>query len=201
MGLPETQRFLAHLYTDGDLRERFFADPDGVGHAWELTAADIQQVAQAPADQITFFAHSLQSKRLGEVRKLLPLTCRALGPRAGDLFRRYADTPVPAGVKKHRLDALGFAAFLDHLPPSDLGAPAWLLDVLRYEAGWLQAGDPACRWHVRRTRHAPRSLLRSLTAGEPPAIHVRPTLLVWCRLAPRGPLRHLTVPLPFSARK
>ena len=199
MGLAETQRFLAHLYTDSDLRERFAADPDGVGREWGLSPADVQAVTQAPPGQVAFFARSLHAKRLGEVRKLLPLTCRALGPRAGGLFRQYADISVPAGVKKHRADALGFAAFLERLPPSALDAPAWLLDVLRWEAGWQEAADPACRWHVRRTRHAPRPLVHSLTAGEPPAVHIRPTLLVWCRPTRRGPLRHLALPLPFLA--
>jgi hypothetical protein len=191
MGLAEQQRLLARLATETALRERFLADPESVGAQSGLAPGDIQALTHAPPGPLTFFARSLLSKRLGEVRKLLPLTCRTLGSLAAPLFRHYAAAmSIPIGLHRHRQDALSFAAFL--LPRIFIGPdfPPWLPDLLRYEAGWLKAADPACRRQAERFRYAILPLLQSLNRDEPPVAIRRPTLALWWRFSPHGSLRH-----------
>jgi hypothetical protein len=191
MGLADRQRLLARLYTDDDLRTRFFADPDGIGTQYGCGPDDIRALARLPQAQVTFFAQSLRAKRLGEVRKLLPLTCHILGPRTSPLFQRYADTPLPAGLRKHRGDALAFAAFLLRVLPGEADSqPQWLLDLLRYEAGWLKTDDPECCRHAVWLQYAILPLVRSLTDGEPPVVIRSPTLIVWWRVRRHGPRHH-----------
>ncbi len=79
MGLARLQEVLAQLYTDAALRERFFADPQGVSEALGLQPEEAQQLTQLSAPQVDFFAESLKRKRLNEACKLLPLTRRVLG--------------------------------------------------------------------------------------------------------------------------
>ena len=189
MGLAETQRLLAQLSTDSGLRERFGTDPEGVSTEWGLGADDRDAMGRLSVNQLQFFARSLQIKRLGEVRKLLPQTCRALGLRAVPLFRRFADQSVPSGLHKHRTDALGFAVFLETILPEETALPLWLLDVLRYEAGWLTAG----RWHVCKTRCDIAAFLRGLERGDTPDTASRPAFALWWRLSASGPLRHRIV--------
>src|SRR5690349_6627866 len=95
MGLADVQGVLAQLYTNTALREHFLTDPRGVGQQLGLETADIEQIAQLSAQQVTRFAHSLHNKRLGEVYKLLPLSYKVLGKRFTALFCQYADTYIP----------------------------------------------------------------------------------------------------------
>src|SRR4051812_12929079 len=107
MGLAESQRLLARLYTDGPLRARFAADPSAVAAEFGLSPGEAATLAALPLDQVADFAGSLVRKRRGEVEPLLPLTPRALGPaRLADLFRRHARAHVPSGIRKHRDDAV-----------------------------------------------------------------------------------------------
>lgn len=68
---------------------------------------------QLDSDQLESFACSLRSKRAGEVKKLLPMTVRALGLGFEAEFNRYAATAIPTGEQKHLADAM---AFCEHLP-------------------------------------------------------------------------------------
>ena len=196
MGLAETQRLMAHLYTDSGLRERFFTEPDSVGAEWDLSADDLEALRGLSAGHTEFFARSLQTKRLGEVRKLLPQTCRALGPRTVPLFRRFADQSVPSGLHKHRADALGFASFLERVLREETALPPWLLDLLRYEAGWLIASAPACRWYSCRTRRDIVAYVRGLDNGDTPLAFSRSAYAVWWRLAPNELIRHRIIGMP-----
>lgn len=115
MGLADVQRVLAQLYTNSTLQEHFLADPQSVGQELGLEAAEIEQIAQLSAQQVTRFAQSLHNKRLGEVYKLLPLSYKVLGKSFTALFRQYAHTYVPSGIKKHRDDAIAFAVFIERI--------------------------------------------------------------------------------------
>jgi hypothetical protein len=64
MGLAQIQQVLARLYTDAALRERFFADPQRTGAELGLDAGEVHQLAHLSVQQVTFFARSLQRKRL-----------------------------------------------------------------------------------------------------------------------------------------
>ncbi len=198
MSLAQIQRVSARLFTDGALRERFFADPTGVGNALGLSSEEVQQLAQLSAQQVTAFASSLHHKRLNEVCKLLPLTHRVLGKRFAVLFWRHADTYVPKGMKKHQDDAIAFFAFVKRVARVDGIDPPWVLELARYEAARLQAADPTCRWMVRWFRHSISQLVRSVGQGDgtPLPLGQQPSIGLWFRLSPRRPLRHVVVSLP-----
>ena len=109
MPVLETQRLLARLYTDPRLLEEFLSNRESFCARY---ADDGDFVSQVDPGQLEFFARSLRSKRAGEVKKLLSMTVRALGPKFEDEFLTYATTTVPTAEKKHIADAM---AFCDHL--------------------------------------------------------------------------------------
>jgi hypothetical protein len=194
MGLTEIQRALAQLYTDAGLRERFLADPRAVARALGLDRDDAEHLARLPAQPLRIFARSLLQKRMNAVARLLPLTHEGLGPEWEALFLRYADTRVPAGTQRHREDAIAFAAFLARLPGTE-GIEPWLADLVRYEAAWLQAARPECRFLARRFRYAVGALAQQRAAEKPAPPRRRATLAVWVRPWRRGRLRHLLLSL------
>lgn len=61
MGLAQVQQVLAQLYTNTDLRERFFNHPNEVAEELGLSVDEQQQVAQLSAQQVNLFASSLKS--------------------------------------------------------------------------------------------------------------------------------------------
>lgn len=205
MGLAETQRALAQLYTNAELRERFFADPLKIGAELGLSADETGDLARLSAAQVNLFAGSLHHKRLQEVRVLLPLTTCALGERRmAALFYEHARSYVPRGVRKHRTDA---AAFADYLAAktglSENPAPDWISDLARYEMTWLATAEMTRGLVVRRFHFAVNQAARPAAAGErdgeaAPAPKRQSSLAVWFRLSPRRKLRHLFLTLPFK---
>lgn len=193
MGLAEVQLVLAQLYTNTELRERFFANPQVVGEELGLSVDEQQQLALLSAQQVKGFASSLKRKRLGEVRELLPLTARVLGKDCSKLFWQYAETYVPQGIKKHWEDALAFASFVQNVEEIE---PSWIVDLVRYEEAWLQASVPNCRFQVCWFNYNISWLVRSLTDNwrTPRAIY-QPTIAIWFRLTPKGKLRHKVLSL------
>ncbi len=131
MGLAESQKFLARLSTDPALRARFASDPVAVATEFGLSFDERRSFEELTPGPITGFAGSLIGKRRGEVESLLPLTVRALGPdRFARLFRQHAANFVPAGIKKHRDDAVTFARWLAR----EVADPAWLAERVVAEA-------------------------------------------------------------------
>jgi len=189
MGLIDVQRVLAQLYTNTALRERFLCDPQTVGQALGLGGTEIEQIAQMSAQQITRFAHSLQSKRLGEIDKLLPLSYKVLGTRFTALFRQYADTYIPSGINKHRDDAIAFAAFIEQIAHDTGIEPAWATEVLLYEKSRLLASEATRHLVISTFRYRISELLPGVMRGnELPPLVKRPSLVVWCRVWPKGRL-------------
>src|SRR5687767_2588309 len=111
MGLREQQDLLARLYTDADFSAAFFADPSGLSAVKGLSLAEADEIQSAAQDEIRFFAQSLISKRLREVEKLLPLTCRYVKLDLRPLFEEFANEFNPTSTKKHLEDAIEFSAF------------------------------------------------------------------------------------------
>src|SRR5215207_7492741 len=141
MGLAQVQGFLAELYTEAGLRTRFLVAPETVAGEYGLSSEETQQIRQLSAEQVAFFAGSLQRKRLNGVAGLLPLSRRALGESFAELFMEFADTFVPCGTSKHRQDARAFAEFVERMAKGrQIGSP-WVLDLMRYEAAVLAATD------------------------------------------------------------
>ncbi|WP_435017727.1 hypothetical protein TA3x_005347 [Tundrisphaera sp. TA3] len=193
MGLAERQRLLARLATDAGLRDRFADDPAAATAELGLSPDDAGWLAALSSGPLALFAGSLIAKRRGEVAKLLPGTARALGPaRFSERFRRHAsDRPIPGGPRKHRDDALGFAATIGR----DAGDPPWVADLARLEAGALRAHDPARRLAAVGLGHHPADLALALDSGVLPGR--RPTLILWVRPRRGGRLRRLVVARPW----
>lgn len=178
------QPILAQLYTNAELRSRFFAHPQLVGAQLGLNTTQIQQLSLLSAPQVNLFATSLKRKRLGEVRELLPLTAKALNKDFSKLFWQYAETYNPQGIKKHLLDAIAFASYIEKIANIE---PDWILDLVRYEKAWLEATEPNRRLIVRRFRYA-------ITQSEGNFQVLRqPYLAIWFRLLPRGKVRYRIV--------
>ena len=197
MGLSEIQRVLAQLYTNAALRERFFADPQAVGEELGLSAAEVQQVAQLSTQQVNRFANSLYSKRLGEVCKLLPLTSRVLDKQFAILFRRYAETYVPQGIKKHHDDAISFATFMQRVARVEDIEPAWATGVLRYEKASLMASSATWHLMIYRFDYAIGKLVQSLDRSDGiPSLVKQPTIVFWVRFTRRGQLWRVVFSLP-----
>ena len=197
MGLNKQQRILARLYTDLSLREEFLENPQGVGKRFGLSARETEQASRLSAPQLNFFADSLKHKRLSEVLKLLPLSRRALGERFGTLFRRYADTHVPTGTRKHLDDVVAFARFTRENAHDDRLEP-WIIDLMQYETECRRVWGSA-RWRMRWFRYPVGKLVRKLTQdGGVPEVRAQPTISVWFRLSRRGPLRHVVLSLPLA---
>jgi hypothetical protein len=195
MGLADVQRVLVQLYTNTTLREHFLADPQGVGQELGLAATEIEQIAQLSAQQVTCFAHSLHNKRLGEVCKLLPLSHKVLGKRFSVLFRQYADTSIPSGIKKHRDDAIAFVAFVDRIAHEKGIEPEWITEVMRYEKARLLASGATRYLVICKFRYSIAKLLQGVARGdEIPPLVKRPSIMLWWRLWPGGRLWQVTTP-------
>ncbi len=184
MGLAQTQEVLAQLYTNNDLRERFFANPQNIGAELGLSCDEAEKLAQLSAQEVNIFANSLKWKRLGEVRSQLPRTARALGKNFTALFWRYAQTYVPKGIKKHREDAIAFANFIARVDQEEDIDPPWISDLVRYEKTWLLAYEPTSRLNVSWFRYP---------VGIPSAEGMKrqPTIAIWFRFSKRSQLRHI----------
>lgn len=188
MGLATVQRMLARLYTDSALRERFFADPQRVGQEFELSPEDIQQVRELSTQQVTLFANSLRNKRASASRRLLPLADQMLGTRFLELFRDYADTYQPGGIKKHLNDALHFTSFLERVIKEKSIGPVWLSDVIRYEQARVQASGEGRCFILRRFRYNVLALSGAVGLESEIAPRKRVTYVFWLRLFAHGRL-------------
>lgn len=196
MGLSETQGFLARLYLETPLRERFFAAPQKVAAELGVPPEDAVHLAALSRRQTEFFARSLKFKRLTEVRRLLPRSAELLGSGFSELFLRYAEAPLSGGLGKHCEDALAFVRFAERVEtPLE---PHWALDLLRYEAAWLHARARLKDGCLMRTfRHDLRVLLSPAHEAEPDR---RPTLGVWWKLPWSRRLVHRLIVMPFRPR-
>ena len=139
MGLAEVQKALARLSIDPALRDRFFADPDATAAELSLAAADVPVLAQIPRGQVEQFADSLRRKRHQQVRRVIPITARALGRQFAALFDRYIDESPPRGSSADIGDAIGFVAAIARL--ADRLEPEWAIDLARYELAWREAAQ------------------------------------------------------------
>jgi hypothetical protein len=193
---------LAQLYTNAELRDQFFSDPMSIGMGLGLTAKEALEIAGMSGSQVSFFAQSLQRKRLNEISKMLPLTQRALGRRFGMIFEQYLKIQAPPCARSMPEELLDFAAFLQTTLPAE-EFDASLRDCLRYEAAWVKASRPNCRLLV---RWFP-SLRVDLTGGWKEENRnlspvIRSVLVIWIRLWPRGRLRRFSFPsTPWKPRR
>ena len=204
MGLAELQRTLARIYTDAQLRERFFGDPLKVGREIGLSAEDARLLSQMSAKQVNTFADSLHNNRLLGVAKLLAMTRRVLGERFEAHFRHYVAAHVQGGTPQYLDDARTFAAYLEQRLREERVGSGWTLDLLRYEKARLKAADPNRRFVVAFFRHDISRLVRSVARKEEtPSVVKRATVALWVRSKRHGPVRYsaFSAPRLFSRGK
>ena len=231
MGLEEVQRGLASLLTNERLREQFAADPRSVARTLNLSAEDAVELEALASGEVERFARSLCAKRWNEIQKLLPVSTQSAqmaGFGLRRLFLRFAQSYTPHGGKRHAQDALAFAdwaaqqqalfqnntqnAGSKRADSPDAAAAAWLPDLLRYEAAWLEMQmQPNRRWRLRRFAYPVPALARAVTLASSEDVTkggsaailpasfpfpARPLLVIWLRPRLNGPLRDHSLSLP-----
>lgn len=184
MDLKTTQRLLAALYTDAVLIERWSVEPQVVAEEFGLGPEASRALANLSAAQVTGFARTLVRKRLSEMRRGLPRTCRVLGQRLEPVFAKHAATFHPQGVQRGLDDALAFARFLS-------GEREHAADLAHYEANWLLFRYGRT-WPMLATF---RSDPREVANGPGTDAHDKRSIVaVWFRFA--GRVRHVVLRIP-----
>lgn len=199
MSLATVQKALARIYTDSKLRDDFMTNPNVVGRTLGLNCQEMQQLSQLSSKEVNLFANSLKHKRLGEIRKLLPLTNKLIKKEFDRLFFRYAETYLPTGNKKHLFDAIQFAHFIAKIIATEDIEPIWLLDVLHYERIWLEKlqSNRLFTIALHRFNYEIEPLIDSLQTQEStPVLKPKSTIGVWFRLFPNQQWRSLFIPIP-----
>jgi hypothetical protein len=191
MGLAEVQGALARLAIDPGLRDRFFADPAEAGIELGLVEQEALQLARMPRGQVDQFAESLRRKRRDQVRRVVPITARALGQEFPALFERYMNESAPRGSKPGLDDASGFIAAIGRW--SDRLEPPWAADLGRYELAWREAARVGRMPIVRMFRYP---VGRLATSPKLESVAPQVTLACWWRLSRRGIVRHLLLSIP-----
>jgi hypothetical protein len=195
MSLIDLQQALARIYTNSKLRDDFLTNPDVVGNSLGLNCLEIQQLSQLSSQQVNLFASSLKRKRLGEIRKLLPLTNKILGKEFDRLFFSFAETYLPSGSKKHLFDSIAFSKFLlQHLTTNHL-QPLYLSDILRYETIRLKMLQGRQLLICDRFNYHPESLVNSLHSEFQSVLHTQPVIGIWFKLTANSRWRSLFIPL------
>jgi hypothetical protein len=189
MALADVQSMLARLFTDAPFRASFFSDPVAVGRSNGLDAVEAQALAALSRDDVDGFAGTLRRKRADDVRKVLPLTARALSGAFRDHVR-----PATAGAPRpgrHRDDARALVALLSRISRSGELTPPWAADLARYEMTFgdalhCRAGLLVHRFRFPVARLATAVLRDEATADIPP----RRTIGVWVRWPGRRGVFH-----------
>lgn len=183
MALADVQAVLARLFTDARFRASFFADPAAVGRSNGLDPADAQRLAAVSRKEVDGFAATLRRKRADDVRKVLPLTARALGNKFPDHL-----LPVTAGAPRpgrHHDDARALVDHLGRMARSARLEPPWAGDLARYELTFGEALHHCAGIMVRRFRYPVAQLATAILGGAPIA-DVRPRMSVGIWVRRRG---------------
>jgi hypothetical protein len=195
MGLSQIQQTLAKIYTNSTLKEGFFDRSIVLDRELGLTEEEIEQLTKISSQRVNLFATSLKRKRLGQIRKLLPLTFKCLGKDFSQIFWEYSETFIPSGIKKHQQDAIEFANFLekklDCATRTDVVDRDWILDIVRYERSWLTMAISDRLFLGCRFNNAIAPLIESIQKSEnEPAKIKKPTFAIWFRLSSRSKIYH-----------
>jgi hypothetical protein len=189
MALADVQATLARLFTDAPFRASFFADPVAVGRANGLDPAEAQTLAALSRNEADDFAGTLRRKRADDVRKVLPLTARALG----GAYRHHI-LPVTAGSPRpgrHRDDAHALVEHLGRIARSGQLEPPWAADLARYEATFGDVLHRRSGILVRRFRYPVARLAAAVLRGDTATdITLRTTVGIWVRWPGRRGIFH-----------
>jgi hypothetical protein len=189
MALADVQAVLARLFTDPEFRASFFADAVAVGRANGLDPADSQRLAALSRKEVDGFAETIRHKRVDDVRKVLPLTARALDGKFRDHLLAVTASPPRPG--RHRDDARAFVDHLGRVARSTRLKPPWADDLARYELTFSEVLHHRAGIIVRRFRYPVTQLAAAILRGAPLA-EVRPriTVGVWVRWPGRREVFH-----------
>jgi hypothetical protein len=188
MALREVQAALARLYTDDAARTAFSRDPLSAGRALGLDEGDAATLARLAPQAIRQFAGSLKAKRILDARKAMPLIAQTLGEAFAGHFRA-AVAPLRQGAAREE-EARALAARLATLARARAIAPAWIGDLARYEAAFVEAAKGRFAIRLRLFRYPVGRIAAQLYAAAPGGeIAPRATLGVWAR-RPGGRLFH-----------
>jgi hypothetical protein len=189
MALADVQAVLARLFTDPEFRASFLADPVAVGRANGLDPAEAQRLAALSRKEVDGFAETIRRKRADDVRKVLPLTARALD----DKFREHlvVVTAGPPRSGRHRDDARALVDHLGRVARSTRLKPPWADDLARYELTFGEALHHRAGIMVRRFRYPVAQLAAAILRGAPTAdVRPRMTVGVWVRWPGRRGVFH-----------
>jgi hypothetical protein len=188
MALADVQAALARLFTDADLRDRFFNDPIAFGRTLGLEEVEAVSLASLVRMDVDRFAATLRRKRVDDARKFLPLTAQALGDSFAPLLLASIAGPPPAG--RHRDDARALVAHLTRSPVN----PPWAADLACYELAFHEAHALKFGLIVRRFRFPVGRLLEATHLGTSlDDIRPRATFGFWLRVPGRRGVVHRLV--------
>ncbi|MCU0239026.1 MAG: hypothetical protein MUC29_06255 [Pyrinomonadaceae bacterium] len=183
MSLLEQQNFLAKLFTDTDLRENFWLNPNEIGLANNLNETEVTEIAKINEQDFNYFAESLYFKRLSEVENILPLTVLAFGKtNFRETFKEFANQFLPKSIKKHLEDSVEFCDFLQKKELEKV----WQKDVVKYEQAKLLFYGYG-KLVVFRVLHYDFTTANGDIRNEP---FKRLSLAVWLRFGKKGKIYH-----------
>jgi len=189
MALADVQTILARLFTDASFRASFFADPLSVGRSFGLEPSEASSLAELSRTTVEQFAATIRRKRVDDMRKVLPLTARALGVA----FDRHALTAIVGAVRpgRHRDDARVLLDHLSQLSQSNELEPPWPADLARYEATFGEALHCSACLLVRRFRYPVARLAAAIQSGAPIG-NVAPRMMIgfWLKVPGRRGITH-----------
>jgi hypothetical protein len=174
LGLRGTQALLARLFTDAKLRRAFFEDPQGAARSFGFSDGDAATLAALDKREVEEFARCLLGKRALDVRKILPLTAKALGEDFDRLLFEAIDGPP--SPDRHRGDAAALARLL----AARKSEPAWIGDLARFEMAFVSAARPGIIF--RRFGWPINDIARQLLAGAQVVAAPGRRLGLWFRL-------------------
>lgn len=167
MELAASQKFLARIFTDSQLRTRFYADPVAVGSEFGLSPEGARALAALPEEQVHEFSKSVRRQRRDAVSRLLPTSVKCLGPAFGEAFRDYVIVnALPAEAHAWR-DALGFNRFFQSWAASHR-VPRWQRELMAYESDRLEFTHSRSRLDWRFSFFPGHRTARRIAAGDVP---------------------------------
>ncbi len=105
---------LTRLLSNAALRAEFKSNRDITAASLIEDTAERALLLQLSDAEIDAQADALLNKRAGQVAGFLPMTWEQLGTAAARTFREYAcDSAWPQTHRRHQLDAIGFAEWLE----------------------------------------------------------------------------------------
>ena len=143
MSMMGMQTVMARLCVDHEFRQAFVIDPDRALEASALTAKEAAQIKAVDIEAVREYAGSLLGKRIGLIRKWLPLSLRVLtkqltAPEVNRILERYGLENIRGtdeiGGEWVRGEFQRVSEYLRRLVAlGEIDVP-YLADVLKFEA-------------------------------------------------------------------